>query len=257
MAERWRSQKPVYIFCSRCGNKAWIVDDHSKHNEQSGVDNINIVGVHVLDEFVTPCEEKSLISVIDTKKPWVDSQEGRRKQDYGPKVSFLKKKVAIGNFCGFPDFAMYLFNRMKIQHGHLLDKFIPVEFCILEYTPERGSYIRPHYDDIWIWGDRLITVNLGSDTALRLTKEFKIPPYEIIIKMPARSLIVIQGEARYNWHHSISRYDIKSRRIALTWREFSGEIISDPEHREFVDEVFSIANQVEIPLSQTAEFAIH
>uniref|UniRef100_A0A6G1SGJ1 Putative alpha-ketoglutarate-dependent dioxygenase ABH4 n=1 Tax=Aceria tosichella TaxID=561515 RepID=A0A6G1SGJ1_9ACAR len=241
----WKSQKPIYIFCPSCGDKAWISESHEFHSENSNVDSVNIGGVHVIKDFVDQHEEQQLVQMIDTRKPWVPSQEGRRKQDYGPKVSFLKKKVAVGNFGGFPCFAVSLFERMSNEHPELLLDFVPVEFCLLEYTPERGSYIRPHYDDMWIWGDRLITVNLLSDTALRLTREFKIPPYEIIIKMPARSLIVIRGEARYDWHHSINRYDIKSRRIAMTWREFSDEIIKDEEHRDFVTEVFQLANQVD------------
>ena len=199
----------------------------------------------MIENFVNEDEEQQLVQLIDTRKPWVPSQEGRRKQDYGPKVSFLKKKVSVGNFGGFPSFAVDLFGRMLSKHPGLFDMFAPVEFCLLEYTPERGSYIRPHYDDMWIWGDRLVTVNLLSETALRLTREFRIPPYEIIIKMPARSLIVIRGEARYDWHHSINRYDIKARRIAMTWREFSEEIIKDEEHSDFVNQVFQLANQVD------------
>lgn len=241
----WEPSKPIYIFCPACGNKAWTVADHSHHKDDTLVDSVNIDGVFVAENFISAEEEGQLIPIIDSRKPWVPSQEGRAKQDYGPKISFLKRKVSVGNFGGFPDFAVNLFNRMQETYHERLADFVPVEFCILEYTPERGSYIRPHYDDKWIWGDRLITVNLLSETSLRLTREFNIPPYEIVIKMPPRSLLVIQGEARYDWHHSISRYDIKSRRIALTWREFSEEIIKDDEYRDFVSEVFVIANQTE------------
>lgn len=241
--EGWKSSKPIYIFCPVCRNRAWIEEDHSRHNQHSGVDSVNIDGVHVIGEFITEEEERQLVHLIDTTKPWVPSQEGRAKQDYGPKISFLKRKVSVGDFGGFPYFAINLFDRMQDLHPQLVEDFVPVEFCLLEYTPERGSYIRPHYDDKWIWGDRLITVNLLSETALRLTREFKIPPYEILVKMPPRSLIVIRGEARYDWHHSISRYDIKARRIAMTWREFSAEIINDEEYRDFVNVVFTIASR--------------
>lgn len=241
----WTSQKPIYVFCPTCSDKAWIVEDHKFHNEHSSVDHVDINGIHVIENFINEIEENQLISTIDRRKPWVLSQEGRRKQDYGPKVSFLKRKASVGDFGGFPSFAVNLFERMQAQHSDLMKDFVPVEFCILEYTPERGSYIRPHYDDTWIWGDRLITVNLLSGTSLRLTKEFKIPPYEIVIKMPARSLVVVQGEARYNWHHSICRYDIKARRVAMTWREFGEEVIKDEGYRDFVNEVFFIASQTE------------
>lgn len=241
----WSHTKPKYIFCPKCGDKAWISDDHSLHLLSKVEDGVKIQGVHVFEDFISLDEEGQLVPLIDSKQPWQPSQEGRAKQDYGPKVSFLKRKVSVGNFGGFPDFAVSLFDRMQTNNSDLLGDFVPVEFCILEYTPERGSYIRPHFDDKWIWGDRLITVNLLSDTVLRLTREFKIPPYEILIRMPARSLLVINSEARYDWHHSINRYDIKSRRIAMTWREFSDEIVQDEEYKDFVMQVMTIANQME------------
>lgn len=239
----WKSSKPVYIFCPKCGDRAWLIEDHNQHHENSKIDFLPITGIFVIEDFVSQEEENQLIPLIDAKQ-WVPSQEGRSKQDYGPKISFLKKRVSVGGFAGFPDFALHLFNRMQTNYSEVLGDFVPVEFCILEYKPERGSYIRPHFDDKWVWGDRLITVNLVSATVLRLTREFNIPPYEIVIKMPARSLLVIQGEARYDWLHSINKYDIKSRRIAMTWREFSEEIVKDEQYKDFVTEVFLIANQV-------------
>eukprot|EP00920_Eleutheroschizon_duboscqi_P018068 GHVT01043194.1.p1 GENE.GHVT01043194.1~~GHVT01043194.1.p1 ORF type:complete len:676 (-),score=40.63 GHVT01043194.1:430-2457(-) len=44
--------------------------------------------------------------------------------------------------------------------------FHPVELCVLDYRSERGSFIPAHYDDAWLWGDRLVTVNLVSDVIL-------------------------------------------------------------------------------------------
>lgn len=234
--------KPTYKYCPQCRNKAWLNPHHANHLDERSSDAIDIQGVAVIENIVSPEEEKDLIQLIDSNNPWVPSQEGRSKQDFGPKVNFLARRVSIGNFRGFPEFARNILMRTQNDNPDLLVDFKPVEFCILEYTPERGSYIRPHFDDKWVWGDRLITVNLLSDTVLRLTREFNIPPYEIIIKMPARSLIVIYGEARYNWLHSIKKNDITSRRIAMTWREFSDDIIADNDYAQFVDEVFTIAN---------------
>lgn len=240
----WKSEKPVYIYCPECGDKAWIKDAHNLHHKDSDVDSVDIHGVTVCADFINVSEESVLVKIIDTHKPWTPSQEGRNKQDYGPRVSFLKQKVSVGDFAGFPDYAVDLFGRMQERCDSLLGDFVPVEFCILEYTPERGSYIRPHFDDKWIWGDRLLTVNLLSETNLRLTREFNMPPYEIIIRMPARSLLVLRGSARYDWHHSIRRYDIKARRIALTWRNFSKDFLRDEYYKDFVAEVTNRASQV-------------
>lgn len=236
------SLKPIYWYCRQCGDKAWIDEDHEKHDtDANSIDHVIIKGVYVQPDFVEEQEEALLVRQIDAR-PWVESQEGRSKQDYGPKINFLGRKMRIADFGGFPPFAKDLFDRMSVDNSKVMNGFVPVEFCILEYTPERGSYIRAHYDDTWAWGDRLITVNLLSDTVLRLTKEYYIPPYEIVIRMPARCLVVIYDEARYDWHHSIKKYDIKSRRIAMTWREFSDEILKDDTHQDDVIKIMTIAN---------------
>lgn len=235
--------KLIYFYCPKCRNRAWLDKDHKIHNDDSGVDHIEIQGVAVIEDAIEFVEEDHFMTLIDTPNVWKQSQEGRCKQDFGPKVNFLAKKASVGDFAGFPLFAKNILRRFQTQHHDLLGDFVPVEFCILEYAPERGSYIRPHYDDTWIWGDRLVTLNLGSGTILRLTREFNIPPYEIAIDMPPRSLVVIYGDARYNWHHSIKRFDIKSRRIAMTWREFSQEIVADQQWSGFVKDVLSIANK--------------
>lgn len=238
------SCKPVYRYCPDCKNKAWLNDNHEFHTRRSNDDYLSIEGVFIVREVLTVNEEKNFINLIDKKQNWCNSQEGREKQDFGPRVNFLQQKVSIGNFQGFPEFAVKIFKSLQERYPDQLDDFVPIEFCLLDYAPERGSYIRPHYDDKWIWGERLVTVNLLSETFLRLTREFNSPPCEIAISMPARSLLIIQGEARYVWLHSINRYDIKSRRVAMTWREFGREILEEKEHAEFVAKTLEIARQV-------------
>lgn len=74
--------------------------------------------------------------------------------------------MKIGEFKGFPKFTETMIN--KFQDFPELSDFNPVELCNLEYTPERGSSIDPHVDDFWLWGERLVTVNLNSSTVLTL-----------------------------------------------------------------------------------------
>lgn len=102
--------------------------------------------------------------------------------------------------------------------------FIPVELCNLEYSPDRGSAIDPHFDDFWIWGDRLVTLNLLSDSILSMTSE-EHPDVDIQLPLKRRSLIVIFGAARQLWKHAIHREHITSRRLAVTLRELSEEFL--------------------------------
>ena len=150
-------------------------------------------------------------------------------QDYGPKVNFKKHKLKMSVFSGMPSLSRMLVDRMS-QHS-VLSGFVPVELCNLEYTPERGSSIDPHFDDFWIWGDRLVTLNLLSATVHTMTMD-SLPGVEVAVALPRRCLVVVGGDARYKWKHGIHRFDIRSRRLAMTFRELPPAYLSGGEHAE-------------------------
>ena len=135
-------------------------------------------------------------------------------------MNFKKRKLKLDNFTGLPQFSKTLIERMWQQVPALSD-FQPVELCNLEYIPERGSSIDPHFDDFWVWGERLVTLNLLSDSILTFSNGGH--DTEVAVPMPARSLIIVGGAARYKWKHAIKRQDIVSRRIAVTLRELAQE----------------------------------
>lgn len=133
--------------------------------------------------------------------------------------------MKLGGFSGLPGFSAALVQEMRAEVGELAD-FVPVEVCNLEYQPERGAAIAPHMDDTWIWGDRLVTLNLLSHSTLTFsTTHTSHTPLtrRVEIHMPRRSLIVVSGNARYQWQHSIQRGHVTHRRIAVTLRELSAE----------------------------------
>ena len=159
-------------------------------------------------------------------------------QDYGPRVNFKRRKLKCDGFTGLPSFSAPLVT--KLVSVPVLADFRPVEQCHLEYVPDRGSAIDPHIDDTWLWGERLVTVNLLSDSYLLMT------PYvtgqtvqtnqktdvkneqrtrSVKIHMPQRALLVLYGEARYKWEHSVPREAITARRIAVTLRELTPEFL--------------------------------
>ncbi|XP_040279464.1 alpha-ketoglutarate-dependent dioxygenase alkB homolog 4 [Bufo bufo] len=223
-------------------------------------------GVTLIEEFVTEDEEKDLVHAMDQDE-WRLSQSGRRKQDFGPKVNFKKQKIKVASFTGLPSYSKALWERMKNHNG--LGGFLPVEQCNLDYNSERGSAIDSHFDDSWLWGEKLVSLNLLSDTVLTMTSssgdnlqlnwhsELKgvctqtvldnhvtnvqsepqgcgahstsqtaSVPYsdvEVAIRLPRRSLVVLYGDARYNWMHAIHREHIKQRRVCSTFRELSAE----------------------------------
>lgn len=89
------------------------------------------------------------------------------RQDYGPKVNFKKRKLKAGDFCGLPSCSRDIVARMRLSP--VLRDFFPVEQCNLDYDPERGSAIDPHWDDCWLWGEHLVSLNLLSATVLSMS----------------------------------------------------------------------------------------
>ncbi len=84
-------------------------------------------------------------------------------QNYGPKCNFKKRKIKLGEFNGFPAFSEFV-QRDKFPRVPLLSGYRTIEQCSLEYTTDRGASIEPHIDDCWVWGERVISVNLLSDS---------------------------------------------------------------------------------------------
>jgi len=229
-------------------------------------------GIHIIQDYISIDEETSLISGLD-QLPWDSSQSGRRKQNFGPRANFKKRKAKNGPFKGFP--ACTEFIQERFETVPLLESYRTVEQCSIEYRPETGAAIEPHIDDCWIWGERIVQLNLMTDTFLTCTpyagsKEkynladvgtypkviendaviynpfkdklstsvFEFSPaslYEnsvVKIPLPARSLLVMHGKARYEWEHAVLREDIQGRRIVIAYREFTPPYLPGGEEYE-------------------------
>ncbi|XP_019873403.2 alpha-ketoglutarate-dependent dioxygenase alkB homolog 4 [Aethina tumida] len=245
----------TYIYCPLC-NKAWPgwdTEDYKLHPNHQG-EPIDYPGIYMDLDFLSVEEESKLIEDLDSM-PWDLSQSGRRKQNFGPKCNFKKRKLKLGDFKGFPRSTKFV--QDKFKSTSMLKDFQTIEQCSLEYDPCRGASIDPHVDDCWIWGERIVTVNLLADSVLTMTYNDKPTRYNldcvsnypsvldgsgnfakdkcytvqplmdgqrhpvVRIPMPRRSLLIMYGAARYDWEHQILREDITSRRVCLAYREFT------------------------------------
>ena len=215
--------------------------DQSANNksklQQTNFIGFKFPGVEIVPNFIAREEEAELVDKID-KNLWKNSQSGRKKQDYGPKVNFKKQKLKMSTFNGLPFYISEVVTKMK-QLSFLKDFYI-VEQCNLEYVPERGSQIEPHFDDSWLWGERLVTLNMLSDTWFTMNidndqfvqanfftsfqqldvnnlDEFKQPQaletctvlqsslVQVKIPLKRYSLVMLSGPARHRWKHAITR----------------------------------------------------
>lgn len=260
-----------YIYCPYCDqlSPGWDMDEYKKHPHHDG-SLINYPGVYIKLGFLNEGEAKELIKTLDCL-PWESSQSGRRKQNFGPKCNFKKQKLRLGTFGGFPRATEFV--QKKFAEVPLLRGFKTVEQCSLEYDPKRGASIDPHIDDCWIWGERIVTVNVLGDSVLTMTPyrgpttrynldcvstynpvmEKKFIPGDtrtvdvtddvvVRLPMPARSLMILYGPARYNWEHSVLRQDVPSRRVCLAYREPTPPYLEGGKHHEEAAEILRRAS---------------
>ncbi|KAH7719473.1 Protein F09F7.7 a [Aphelenchoides avenae] len=143
-------------------------------------------GLLLVPDFITEEEESKLVSQIDATE-WALSRSGRRKQIHGPKVNFKQKEVDADAFVGLPAYTDFLLNRMRAVSGEKLGSYRPLEVCNMEYSDERLSAISMHQDDMWIWGNRLISLNLVNGSIMTLENEAK--KALMFVVMPRRSLL--------------------------------------------------------------------
>ncbi|XP_058238617.1 alpha-ketoglutarate-dependent dioxygenase alkB homolog 4 [Hemibagrus wyckioides] len=209
-------------------------------------------GVFLWENFVSEDEEKELVAKMD-QDVWRESQSGRRKQDFGPKVNFKKRRVRLGGFSGLPANSHKLVDKMSKEP--LLADFLPVEQCNLEYSPERGSAIDPHLDDSWLWGERLVTLNMLSDTVITMSLDqgwgdMDRGEVRVAVNIPRRCLFVMYGEARHRWKHAIHREHIHSRRVCSTFRELTPEFLNGGEQEKLGSELLDVASSFKgVPVS--------
>jgi len=244
------SKRRIYIFCFKC-NQATPLDSNllseiENFIQQPGTecerlfecncakfkqsDLIPIKGIFLSNNFLSLTEETFFIGEIN-KSEWITSQSGRFKQDYGPQANFKQKKIKSAKFTGLPYYTKFLLERLNQLNKNVIENFHPVELCNLKYDSSRASCIDPHFDDFWLWGDRLITISLGSNTFYTLNpgNDESLHTYadcEILVPLKKLSLIILSDDARNKWMHSIKRSHIKSTRIAITLRELSNEFKS-------------------------------
>lgn len=89
-------------------------------------------GIKIIPDFINETEETQLIHGLD-ELPWDQSQSGRRKQNFGPKANFKKRKSKVGPFRGFPkstEFIQDRFRSLPILEDY---RFVACVFTSLKY----------------------------------------------------------------------------------------------------------------------------
>lgn len=172
-------------------------------------------GFQYFPNFISADEESNLVSVInglELKNMIFQGYEAKRKTaSFGFDWSFDKRILTQGK--PIPAEFEWLMHK-SASHLHIQPEQV-AELLVTEYPPD--SVINWHRDAPPF--DIIIGISLQSDCV------FKFRPYDkarqnrkniVNMNVAARSLYVIQGEARTNWEHSIA--PVKRQRYSITLR---------------------------------------
>lgn len=163
-------------------------------------------GLTLHPDYMTPDGEAELVQWVDLM-PW-DTSTWRRKQSYGYRYDYQATEVhPESDWLG----------TMSWGRQVSVDEFQP------------GTGVNQKIEAA-CWGPVIAILSLLSDVQMDLTHTPDDPYAKVSRKLllPRRSLLLLEGEARYEWTHGIAKrkndphFGIRrARRLALTFRLFS------------------------------------
>ena len=182
-------------------------------------DAFDIPGLSYISDFIDAQTEESLIRVIDDQ-PWITDLK-RRVQHYGYKYDYKARNVTPDSKLG--DIPTWLMPYCESLQSAGLFQRLPDQVIINEYQPGQG--IAPHIDCIPCFD--AIIASLSLDSACLMNFKHSKTKQSTSQLLEPRSLMVLSGEARYEWQHSISprktdnhgsEIILRNRRLSLTFR---------------------------------------
>lgn len=218
-------------------------------------------GVHVFEDLITPAEADRLLEVIEAQ-PFRPAQSGKQKQHFGARVNFNERKVRTEGFEGLPAWAGWLEARTRARLalpsreavaregvacppertgegprrwsgppspalGRAMEAFRTTDVFVLRYREQDRSNLDFHVDDTFAYGEAILALSLQSDSRMTFLRERfgDAPGWDCVrVGLPARSLSILYGAARFEWQHAMLAYDIRGRRTSVTLRTLSAEL---------------------------------
>lgn len=176
---------------------------------------VNIPGLTYISNYISLRHEEELLKLIDAQSWNVELK--RRTQHYGYKYDYTAKFIDPSYHLGdIPDWINELCYQLCSKSIFIAK---PDQVIINEYTPGQG--IVSHIDCVPCFGGTICSLSLASGCIMDLTNDSGTKK---AIYLERRSLLILQGDARYKWKHGIAARKSdngvkRQRRISLTFRK--------------------------------------
>lgn len=188
---------------------------------KNDTESFGIPGLHYISKYISNSEEKYLLHQIYSCGNW-DNDLQRETQQYGYKYDYKKRRIDTTiQAPPFPEWAEKLAQRL-FNEKHL--PYVPNQLILNKYEPHQG--ITPHCDHEKWFSDCIASISLASDCVMDFAHRGS--KQEVAVLLEPRSLLVLQGDARYQWTHRIKatkthlyqgRTIDRQTRVSLTFRK--------------------------------------
>lgn len=178
-------------------------------------------GLHYIPKLLSPSEQGLLVAAIDAH-PWNGPLASRRTQHHGYIYDYRARTVLPEHHLGpLPDWLQALAERVHTVTE--LTTQVPVQAIVNEYGPGQG--IGWHYDSV-AFGPEVATISLLEDWHMEFHPRYqpKLLTGERDSLLETGSCLVMTGDSRYRWYHSIPRLQTekhgrqRGRRLSVTLR---------------------------------------
>lgn len=186
-------------------------------------------GLIVMPDFVSEQEESELLKSISEDGGSTESGtlKHRKVKHFGYAFLYGSNNVDPSKPLEqpIPSACDILWPRLE-SNSTTWDWITPDQLTVNEYEPGHG--IPPHVDTHSAFLDPILSLSLQSDVVM----DFRRGEEHVQVRLPRRSLLVMSGEARYDWTHGIrpKRIDVvpsasgglttqpRGKRTSLTFR---------------------------------------
>ena len=174
-----------------------------------------------IKNYITAERHDTLLAQVD-EQPWLADIK-RRVQHYGFKYDYRARKVNYDMHIG--ELPGWLEALSKELHTDTYMPEVADQVIVNEYQPGQG--ISAHIDCEPCFKDTIVSLSLGSNCVMNFTNKLD-KTKRIPIWIEPRSLLIMKGEARYQWLHSIPARSQdewegvrhpRQRRVSLTFRK--------------------------------------
>ncbi len=185
-------------------------------------------GSRLIRDFITLQEESALLKKLQNES-WYDALS-RKVIHYGTQYRYFANEPTR-DVAQIPEWIPPL-----IVGDKSMNNFFN-QIIINAYLPGEG--IGSHVDDVKQFGDTIATLSLGSTCVMDMTHKQN----KTAIFLPRRSLLILEGEARYQWSHGIakrkkdlvpgSQHKItRTKRVSITYRCDMHELTKSVKRQE-------------------------